>query len=69
MADIQRTQFTHEGTTYDLEVEIMGGTEAGITGAKRAELLRLADQLAAEADELRNARTGDESTNPSNPQP
>ena len=31
--------------------EIMGATEAGITDDKRAELMRLTDQLAAEANE------------------
>ena len=37
--------------------EIMGATEAGLTQQQRNELMRLTDQLATEANELRNART------------
>lgn len=39
--------------------EIMGATEAGITEQQRSELTQLTDQLATEANELRNGRTVD----------
>lgn len=38
---------------------IMGATEAGLTQQQRNELMRLTDQLATEANELRDARTDD----------
>lgn len=37
----------------------MGATDAGLTDERRATLMRLTDQLASEANELRNARTVD----------